>query len=234
MPAGERCRRAVCGRTARTVRCGGGRQPRTSRPSRAVPGRLPPTLQRAHASTRVLAAFQLTIDPKRNCAALGRGFWFVAAAAVSTTLPLFARSSRRARVAAPGGGCRAKWWSVRSVASWIRCSSPGLVTAESPFVGCEVFRVLVAAARRGSDRAVVKKVEGSVFPRQQTVGVERRDVHVVVFASAIEVDQPTGAGSSRSRPNAAASSPAHGQFAGRRRTARRAWNESLPAVCSSR
>ena len=28
MPAGERCRRAVCGRTARTVRCGGGRQPR--------------------------------------------------------------------------------------------------------------------------------------------------------------------------------------------------------------
>jgi hypothetical protein len=44
MPAGERCRRAVCGRTARTVRCGGGRQPQTSRHSRAVPGRLPPTL----------------------------------------------------------------------------------------------------------------------------------------------------------------------------------------------
>ena len=46
MPAGERCRRAVCGRTACTVRCGGGRQPRTSRPCRAVPGRLPPTLRR--------------------------------------------------------------------------------------------------------------------------------------------------------------------------------------------
>src|SRR5215218_9368432 len=27
MPAGERCRRAVCGRTARTARCGGGRRP---------------------------------------------------------------------------------------------------------------------------------------------------------------------------------------------------------------
>ena len=37
MPVGERCRRAVCGRTACTVRCGGGRQPRTSRHSRAVP-----------------------------------------------------------------------------------------------------------------------------------------------------------------------------------------------------
>ena len=45
MPAGERCRRAVCGRTACTVRCGGGRQPRTSRLRRAVPGRLPPTLR---------------------------------------------------------------------------------------------------------------------------------------------------------------------------------------------
>ena len=44
MPAGERCRRAVCERTARTVRSGGGRQPRTSRQRHAVPGRLPPTL----------------------------------------------------------------------------------------------------------------------------------------------------------------------------------------------
>src|ERR1039458_658173 len=41
MPAGERCRRAVCGRTARTVRCGGGRQPRTSRPGPRSPGKPP-------------------------------------------------------------------------------------------------------------------------------------------------------------------------------------------------
>jgi hypothetical protein len=41
MPVGERCRRAVCGRTARTVRCGGGRQPRTSRPRPRSP-RTPP------------------------------------------------------------------------------------------------------------------------------------------------------------------------------------------------
>ena len=41
MPAGERCRRAVCGRTALTVRCGVGRQPRTSRPRPRSP-RTPP------------------------------------------------------------------------------------------------------------------------------------------------------------------------------------------------
>ena len=52
MPAGERCRRAVCGRTACTVRCGGGRRPRTSRHSRAVPGRLPPTLPDSKPWTR--------------------------------------------------------------------------------------------------------------------------------------------------------------------------------------
>ena len=44
--------------------------------------------ERAHASTRVLAAFQLTIDPKRNSAALGRGFWFVANPATTSGLPL--------------------------------------------------------------------------------------------------------------------------------------------------
>ena len=32
----------------RTVRCGGGRQPRTSRLRRALPGPLPPALQPAH------------------------------------------------------------------------------------------------------------------------------------------------------------------------------------------
>jgi hypothetical protein len=44
--------------------------------------------ERAHASTRVLAAFQLTIDPKRNSAALGRGFWFVANPAIRSALLL--------------------------------------------------------------------------------------------------------------------------------------------------
>src|SRR5450759_4246777 len=42
MPVGERCRRAVCGRTARTVRCGGGRQPQPVGPARAVRPRKPP------------------------------------------------------------------------------------------------------------------------------------------------------------------------------------------------
>ena len=36
MPAGERCRRAVCGRTACTVRCGGGRRPNASRHCRTA------------------------------------------------------------------------------------------------------------------------------------------------------------------------------------------------------
>ena len=48
--------------------------------------------ERAHASARVLAAFQLTIDPKRNSAALGRGFWLVAEAALSARLLLSPRS----------------------------------------------------------------------------------------------------------------------------------------------
>src|SRR5450755_2935857 len=42
MPVGERCRRAVCGRTACTVRCGGGRQPQPVGPARAVRPRKPP------------------------------------------------------------------------------------------------------------------------------------------------------------------------------------------------
>ena len=35
----------MCGRTARTVRCGGGRQPKDQSERRAVPARLPPTLR---------------------------------------------------------------------------------------------------------------------------------------------------------------------------------------------
>src|SRR5688500_10765820 len=45
MPLGEERRGAVCGRTACTVRCGGGRKPRpVGKPAR--PRRLPPTLPR--------------------------------------------------------------------------------------------------------------------------------------------------------------------------------------------
>ena len=55
MPAGERCRRAVCGRTARTVRCGGGRQPRASRANAPRGPQMPPAdptmEQRRRAST---------------------------------------------------------------------------------------------------------------------------------------------------------------------------------------
>ena len=68
------------------------------------------------------------------------------------------------------------------------CSTRELVTAKPPVVAGEVFRVLVAAARCGSDRAVVENGQGSVFSRQQTVGVERRLVHIAVFARPVEVD----------------------------------------------
>ena len=63
MPAGERCRRAVCGRTARTVRCGGGRQPRTSRHRPRGP-RTPP----ADPTTGLVAALLLSVParPKRQ------------------------------------------------------------------------------------------------------------------------------------------------------------------------
>ena len=54
MPAGERCRRAVCGRTARTVRCGGGRQPQQSATPRERAS-LPPTLHLKHLDARVWA-----------------------------------------------------------------------------------------------------------------------------------------------------------------------------------
>jgi hypothetical protein len=55
-----------------------------------------------HVSIRLLAGPMLTIGPKRNSEALIRGFRSVAQAALSSTLPLFARTSSRAGVAALG------------------------------------------------------------------------------------------------------------------------------------
>ena len=58
MPAGERCRRAVCGRTACTVRRGGGRRPQRQSGQHAPrgPGRLPPTLPSASPPPVLLTA----------------------------------------------------------------------------------------------------------------------------------------------------------------------------------
>jgi hypothetical protein len=79
MPAGERCRRAVCGRTARTVRCGGGRQPRTSRPRPRSPRKPPadptkhtPVTHDARSSTRSAVPTALPEARVRTCLPLAR------------------------------------------------------------------------------------------------------------------------------------------------------------------
>ena len=77
MPAGERCRRAVCGRTACTVRCGGGRHPGPV--GKAVPSpdasrqpyiaRISPTIGRPPSSERPVLATRLDVASTRAVAA---------------------------------------------------------------------------------------------------------------------------------------------------------------------
>ena len=116
------------------------------------------------------------------------------------------------------------------------CSSRGLVTAKSRarwLVGSFEFSI-AAWGHRSGPRCSSQTAAVSGFRDSRPSTLSAGSCIVVVFADAALVDQPAGDGSSRSRANAAASSPAHGQFAARRRTARRAWKESRPAVCSSR
>ena len=77
MPAGERCRRAVCGRTACTVRCGGGRHPgpvgkavRSPDASRQrYIARISPTIGRPPSSERPVLATRLDVASTRAVAA---------------------------------------------------------------------------------------------------------------------------------------------------------------------